>query len=555
MAGSPLAKNTRSGRAHRGRSRKRWVRAYDPYVVGAAVVSRAMADDAEVCGVVVGAPGELIAGWARLGQRGTRNVLRAPVTIRTDDGHEVKLEKLEDATLGPVRRRKAEWQAHEMDALTALCLDEAPAPDVEVELVTARICGGDRIAVSGTVVERGFATDASSADGAFRTAAESTVSVLKPAFVATGDDAVVQLAQLIEASAKRPEPPVSSPAPKPAPAKVAPAPVAKPKPPSGIHDRLAPTFAPWIALALIAASAALAVLFPERRDLALLVAGVCAALPLAYDVGKLPPFRVLPPGLRKNTHPSSVTFLVLAMITVVGAMWATTAAQSRKPDEQASAVWLRKGALVGGALTAACIGWCISASRGRRRLMGLIERAAPHPQPLVDGVWGSTEGTIAFQKAGAPRVNEVPHAVTDGEHIRATGTRNSKGVWSGSNTTNLQGAVSELEVVHAAGRTRVGTHGGLWWSSVHYDRSTPDFSKTDRVDVIPEGAQLRVVGRAKGGVLVKGGAESLLVFAVGAGRDVAGELRALRRRDQLALGFAGGGLLAIVAGLVHAIVA
>lgn len=515
-----------------------------------------MSDDAEVCGVVLGAPGELIAGWSKLGERGARNMLRAPVTIRTDNGPEVKLESIEGATLGPVVRRTAEWQAHEMDALTALCLDEAPAPDVEVELISARICGGDRIAASGTVVERGFATGASSADGAFRTAAESTVAVLRPAFIATGDDAVAQLTRLIEEAAKPPSPPVTTPSPRPAPAKVVPAPVAKPKkkPPDGVHDRLAPTFMPWFALAWLAAAGVLAVLFPSSSELVLVAAGVGGGLPLAYDTGRLPPFRLLPPGLRKPTHPSSVTFLVLGAATVVAAIWSTNAAQSRKASERSLAPKAHVASLIGGVLTAGAIGWCITATRRRRRLMNLVERAAPHPQPLVDGVWGASEGTVAFQKPGAPLVDDVPHAVTDGERIRGTGTRNSKGHWSGHETTNLRGAVSELEVTHPAGSTRVDMHGGLWWSSIHYDRSTPDMRITDRVDVIPGGAQLRVVGRAKGGVLVKGGAESLLVFAVGAGRDVAAELRGLRKRDQLALGFAGVGVVAIVAGLVHAIV-
>ncbi len=513
-----------------------------------------MADEAEVSGIVVGEPGALLAGWARIGARGTRMWLRGEVRVATDEGHEVRLAGLEGATLGPISMRTEEWQAHEMDAVTSLCIAEAPAPDVECVLFAVRIRGGDRIAAHGTIVERAFSTEPPSADGVFRTAASASIAVLRPTFVATGTAAARSLALLIEESKKEPIPPAVKPAPKvQPPAKPSSERVTKPKLPDGVHDRLAPSLAPWIALAWIAVSGVLAVLAPSHVPLVLIVAGVGAAIPLAYDIGKLPPFRVMPPGLRKNTHPSSVTFLVAAVITVVGALWSTTAAQSSKSNERASAPWLRKGALAGGALTVASVGWCILATRGRRRLMNLLERAEPHPLPLVDGVWGATDGKLSFQKAGAPRVSEVPHAVTDGDHIRGLGTRNSKGHWTSSETTKLQGAVAELDVIHPGNTTRVETAGGLWWSAVHYDRSTPDFAKTDRVDVIPEGAQLRVVGRAKGGVLAKGGAESLLVFAVPAGGNVASELRGVRRRDQLALGFAGFGAAAIVAGLVAAV--
>ncbi|MBA3456628.1 MAG: hypothetical protein H0T42_26300, partial [Deltaproteobacteria bacterium] len=83
-----------------------------------------MPDDAEVSGIVLGAPGDLVAGWAKIGERGTRNTFGETVTIRTDDGREVKLEKIEGATLGPVVKRTAPWIELEMDVLWALCLTE-----------------------------------------------------------------------------------------------------------------------------------------------------------------------------------------------------------------------------------------------------------------------------------------------------------------------------------------------------------------------------------------------------------------------------------------------
>lgn len=59
-AGLTVGDKIRTGRATSCLRRNRCVRAYDPYVAGAAVVSGEMSDEAEVHGVVVGATGELI---------------------------------------------------------------------------------------------------------------------------------------------------------------------------------------------------------------------------------------------------------------------------------------------------------------------------------------------------------------------------------------------------------------------------------------------------------------------------------------------------------------
>ena len=68
------------------------------------------------------------------------------------------------------------------------------------------------------------------------------------------------------------------------------------------------------------------------------------------------------------------------------------------------------------------------------------------------------------------------------------------------------------------------------------------------------GVALRVVARAQGGALVKTGEDSLLLFAVAPGRDVAATLRQLRWREQLGIALAGAGAAGLLLQLVRALV-
>ena len=76
---------------------------------------------------------------------------------------------------------------------------------------------------------------------------------------------------------------------------------------------------------------------------------------------------------------------------------------------------------------------------------------------------------------------------------------------------------------------------------VHLSQNTGSNSIGDSsvsADVIGEHHPVRVVGRAKDGVLVKGGEASLLVFAVARGGDVGKTLRRMRRRERVSLALA-----------------
>ena len=95
--------------------------------------------------------------------------------------------------------------------------------------------------------------------------------------------------------------------------------------------------------------------------------------------------------------------------------------------------------------------------------------------------------------------------------------------------------------------------GALWWSAAHIDQTTGT-DKADIADVIAADCPLRVVARAQGGVLVKTGEDSLLLFAVAPGQDVASTLRRLRWREQLGVALAGAGAAGLLLQLVRALV-
>ena len=91
-------------------------------------------------------------------------------------------------------------------------------------------------------------------------------------------------------------------------------------------------------------------------------------------------------------------------------------------------------------------------------------------------------------------------------------------------------------------------------SRAEIDDQPTGTDKADVADPIAADCPLRVVARAQGGVLVKTGADSLLVFAVAPGADVATTLRRLRWREQLGIMLAGAGATGLLVQLVRALV-
>lgn len=517
-------------------------------------------DSVELTGTAVGQPGEPVGGWARLGAKGERRFVASGLRLRTDDGREVELTELGRASIEPVTRREQPWHTLEHSPGASLCVAEAPAPDREIELATALICGGQRVAVFGLVQRRDFAaTAAASEAGAFRQAAAQQVGAIAARLLAIGDDCEARLQRMraaeqraAEEAAARRATPAAAPSTGPARTRAASA-----RPDGPLRDRLQRDLGLLIMLGCVAVTGVLAVLLPRGRDALLAMAALALTLPAALDALVLPRFRSLGGKLPSLEVPGVAYFIGvgLALAMLLGVVQSG----ARPQDVDRARTMQLMGLFVGLAGVGVSL-YLVATGRQRRRLIKLLADAPAHASPPADKVWGHLDGRMVQMK-GTP-VGGVQAGFASGVHR----------TWWGSASKDSTGArhrnVSETAFEHAtpsfqlerigdagdaARRTTVQAAGALWWSAVHLDQPTGT-DKADVADLIAADCPLRVVARAQGGVLVKTGADSLLVFAVAPGADVATTLRRLRWREQLGIMLAGAGATGLLVQLVRALV-
>lgn len=439
------------------------------------VPSSSGVEDAVVTGVVVGDAGREIGGYAKLGPHGERRTIGERVVVRTDDGHEVELVELAAATIQPLVSRKAPWSELEEVLGARVCIDDAPAPDVVTELIVAVVRAGERIAAWGPVLERAF----EGTSGHYRSAAQRRIVRLAPTLVVLGHGCEERLAALREAQVVRAGASVE----------------AASEPPLSSHARSATPWYElrtvplglWVMLPAVLVFSLVAGLRWFDPSMALVSLGAALVLPLASQCLAL---RFHDERQPAETRASAVW---LARLYGIGALciWILAVAAYGTPRNYSSIPLV---ALLGGLLTIVTASALLVASQRERRLLRTILEAPAHADPISDRVWGAIEGRA--------RGAEQSVVVADDPCIVASGARQ-------------QG--EELETIavcqdsFVVGGITVRPRGMLWFSTT--SRDVESRLGTLHVDVIREGAKVRVVGRAKDGVLAKGGEDSLLMFA------------------------------------------
>ncbi|MFN0250813.1 MAG: hypothetical protein ACKV2T_28320 [Kofleriaceae bacterium] len=455
---------------------------------------------------MLGDEGTIVGGRVKLGANGTWHAISKVVKLRTGEGHEVELVEIEHATIDPVVTTKADWGDLEKEPGALACVDEAPAPDVTAELYSSHIRGGQRIAAWGEVREH--VLDGEVGVGAYRESAKRRVVVMAPSMVFLGDNCVERLERLRATPAHEPLRSPSEAAPK------------------------LPETTPWGELRVVPvgifATVPVVVLFgvlavvrnAASPSAALALIGAALVLPLASQA--------LGHGFIVEDAKPSETRRTVAMlfagtlgITCLFALWGYSSAAAFDS--------LRLVGLAGGlVLLASCVALVLM-TRHRRRCMRLIANAPAHADPIVDGVWGALDGAATADGnvfvAGEPVVVAygIKFASEDSETIRET----------------------QLSF-HVRG-VQVRIRGMAWFSTISRDVETRLGMLS--VDMIRDGAKVRVVGRAKGGVLAKGGEQSLLVFAMDLDGDPIVAARRFAWWDRAVVGLTIAGSAGMIAGV------
>ena len=137
--------------------------------------------------------------------------------------------------------------------------------------------------------------------------------------------------------------------------------------------------------------------------------------------------------------------------------------------------------------------------------------------------------------------------------MKGWGSRNSEGEWTSYDEKVVLASANAMVVERDGATLDVHLFGGLWFSTVTYEHTTTDRAHRYSAAVIREGAQVRVVGRVKDGIIAKGGEASLLIFATDLGGDPAARARELAARDRLAVVLAALGAAVVAASLPLAI--
>ncbi|MCC6996384.1 MAG: hypothetical protein IT370_17365 [Deltaproteobacteria bacterium] len=518
-------------------------------------------DSVELTGTALGRPGAPVAGWARLGAKGERRFVAGALVLRTDDGREVEITEVGRANIEPVARHEQPWHTLEQLPGASLCVADAPAPDREVELATALVLGGQRVAVFGLVQRRDFvaaATGAPTAAGAFRQPAAQQVSAVAARLLAVGDDCEDRLGRMraaeqraaAKAAARRATPaaaPSSSAARSPAGAASA-----SPARPDGpLRDRLQHNLGLLIMLGCVAVAGVLVVLLPRGRDALLAMAALALTLPAVLDALMLPRFRSLG-GKPLSLEAPGVAYFIgvgLALAMLLG-----VAQAGARPQDLDRARTMQLMGLFAGLVGVGVSLYCVATGRQRRRLIKLLADAPAHASPPADGAWGHLEGRMVQMKGTAVAGVQAGFASGVRRTWWGTATKDSTGARHRNvSDSAFEHATPSFQLEQGEQRVTVQAAGALWWSSAHIDQSTGT-DKADIADVIAADCPLRVVARAQGGVLIKTGEDSLLLFAVAPGREVAATLRQLRRREQLGVALAGLGAAGLLVQLVRALV-
>jgi hypothetical protein len=467
-----------------------------------------------VSGVVIGDAGALVGGRVKLGANGTWHAITKVVKMRTDEGHEVELVDLERATMDPVVTQKADWRDLETEPGAFACVDEAPAPDVTAELYSSHVRGGQRIAAWGEVREH--VLDGGSG-GAYRESAKRRVIVMAPSMVFVGDNCIERLERLRATPAHTPlrPPPRSAPAETPV--------VSTEASPWG-ELRAEPVGLVAMVPVIVLFGILWAVRTGANPSAALVIIGAALALPLASQgLG----YGFIDEEVKPNMASRAVAMLFAGMlgVTCVLALWG----YSSVPAFDNLCI---VGAGGGVALLAFCIALVVM-SRKRRRYLRLVVDAPLHSDPIVDGVWGALEGTATAD--GEVLVDGqrcivaygIAYAAEDSESVRLS------------------------QISFHVGDVQVRIRGMLWFSTISRDVKSR-LGKLS-VDLIRDGARVRVVGRVKDGVIAKGGEQSLLVFATDRDGAPLAAAKRIARWDLVALVMACVGIAGVVAGIVLAV--
>lgn len=475
-----------------------------------------MGDLVVVRGTVIGEAGKPVAGWVSLGKKQPQRFLSRTVRITSSDGHEITLEDLDGEEIHPVAKREVKWPELEGTAIGNLCAREAPAPDVEIELREALLCGGDEVAAWGEVVDRGYIGGESQ-----RGSVEGGITKLRVMLVQIGDDCVAKLEprkEALLAKSRKEEERYQKTLQRNAAESDRAAEVTPPK--KKTHRTMPWTSNPSLVTAVvgIAVFALLGVTTGHhQRFLAGCVA--FAFVPRALDAGLVPRFRngrMAPRGIQVPM----VAFAIAACMTVGFPLFGTFGKDAVRPEQ---ARGLERALLVTSGLTAAATLWLSLVTRQRRRYLAILATAPAHPDPIKDGVWGASVGTFSKQILA---VGAELHSSGSGEDA----TVHEKAFINMELQAPLVRESSGLDVqcgdaaVLTLAKKRTGGKGSNTWKSFHYINST---------------TPVIVAGRATGGILQKGGEASLLIFASPPNTDVRVELAKLRRREMI------GGVLAL----------
>lgn len=477
-----------------------------------------------VSGAVVGPTGALVAGWVQLGGAPRRSVSDV---VRIDaGGHEQTIRLAADARFDPVERRAATWRALEGDERAQRCVDDAPGPDVEVKLVAAVLRGGDPVSLW------------------VETCAGEHSRVAHA--VAIGDDHPTKLARLRERLESRAQRPVRE-----AVKREVEAPRERN---DALGDRLARNYGlmiagPGLAIAAIAGW----LLTGTLQVMVALAACVLAFVPVVLDA-------LLIPRFRDGTGDTSSLAVPGAAFVIAGAIVVSFAGMMVRdggvdPDRAIAAAIFMYG---GTGIAAAAALWCMAATRARRRSISALIAAPPHPSPVADGVWGASDGRLLAGPAGSASAGNDAVMVAVGETAVSWGkaTRDSNGVSSRSTSTSHFTAIASDPVLDTPhGQITVRLAGAAWLSALRLGKHTGTTSVGDHAisaDVIAARQPVRVAGRTRDGVFMRGGEGSLLVFAGPFGADVGRVLRRLRWRERGSVALAWLGVLAYPSVIVWA---
>lgn len=492
--------------------------------------------EAEIVGVVEGTAGEVVGGWAQVAQRPRRGAVGV-IKVRTADDRVVEVE-IGSATIEPVARETAAWQTLEGSAAARMCADDAPAPDAEVELRSALIRGGDRIAAWGEVI----ATEL--VGGGPRDGATPAVRRLAATAVAVGDGCEARLDEVkaeharrqakqradgerAEAGRRKKQDKVRA--------------EADAKGESDIVDRVRHPWGLYCVGAGAAIGAAWCAFLPSSWLVPTALAMcVLLAWPLVLDAMFLAPFRTLPAAKRKTMEIPGVAFIIIGALAMMCA-YGYGDLLDETPARARTTLYVGFG-LAGLAFVAAAI--CVFGTRARRRMLRRLAVAPPHPRPIADGVWGATDGRF-IEGTGGAKVGGRTMAIATGESVHVWGTATGVGTKNyrpaSSSSTPLEGFAPKVELEAADGaRVTVELTGARWYASTELTVSTGE-KRYDTAHVVAFGRPVRVVGRAKDGVIKVGARETLLVFA--SAGDVAPAVGRAWRREQLGLALAAAGVI------------